>query len=234
MLTSLAGRKAIFAPLLAFGAASAAWEFERRAQQPAAPRGVVGNWSVVDDGGQALRVDGAAWSGKTDSSELAATAQRIFGAPAPQFVKNNIGEGSFPIAVVQAAQPFTNGTIRVRFKMVAGATDQNAGILFGLNPDGSYHYVRYNTKDGDVALWKYVNGAREVIAHGTAHAKLALGTWQELTVTVNGPSVKGWVVGHDSVRIEHTLPAATSGRVGLWVKRDAITHFRDFQLTAAR
>jgi hypothetical protein len=234
MLSSIVTRKAMLVSLFGFGAAAGSWEFERRAQQPAAPRGVVGAWSVVDDGGPAIRVDGAAWSGKSDSATLAANAQWIFGAPAPEFVKNNIGAGSFPIAVMQTAQPFTNGTIRVRFKMVGGASDQNAGILFGLRPDGSYHYVRYNTKDGDVALWKYVNGAREVIAHGAVHAKLALGTWQELTVTVNGPSVKGWVVGHDSVRIEHTLPAATSGKVGLWVKRDAITHFKDFRPTQAR
>jgi hypothetical protein len=136
--------------------------------------------------------------------------------------------------VVSGIKDFSNGVLRVQFKLVGGESDQTAGLAFGITPKNEYYYARYNTKDGDVALWKYVNGAREVIAHGTAHAKLALGTWQELTVTVNGPSVKGWVVGHDSVRIEHTLPAATSGRVGLWVKRDAITHFRDFQLTVAR
>jgi hypothetical protein len=234
MLTALATRKAVLVPLLAFVAGAGAWELERRAAQPAAPKGVVGNWSVVDDGGPALRVDGASWSGKTDSAALVATAQWIFGTAAPQFVKNNLGDGSFPIAVMQSAQPFTNGTLRVRFKMVGGASDQNAGILFGLGPDGSYHYVRYNTKDGDVALWKYVNGAREVITHGTKHAKLALGSWQELVVTISGTSVKGWVAGHDSVRVEHTLPSAMSGKVGLWVKRDAITHFKGFQATAAR
>lgn len=215
--------------LLAVGAAATPF-----ATQSGGPTGVVGNWSAVNDGGAALRVDGAAWSGKSDSSALAATAQWIFGTPAPQFVKNNIGDGSFPIAVMQTAQPFTNGTLAVRFKMVGGASDQNAGILFGLQPDGSYHYVRYNTKDGDVALWKYVNGAREVIKHGTTHAKLALGSWQELVVTISGTRVTGWVAGHDSVRVDHTLPSAQSGRVGLWVKRDAVTHFKEFRATPAR
>lgn len=194
--------------------------------------GVIGHWGATTDGGPALTVDGTKWSGKSNPDSLGATARRLFGAPAPDFVKNNIGEGSFPIAVHEPTASFTKGTLRVRFKMVAGASDQNAGILFGLRPDGSYHYLRYNTKDGNVALWKYVNGAREVIAHGSAHAQLALGSWQELVVRVNGASVTGWIAGQDSVRVAHTLPVPVSGRVGLWVKRDAVTAFRDYRVTA--
>lgn len=196
--------------------------------------GVIGHWSSTNDGGAALLVDGTKWAGKSSADSLSSAARHLFGAPAPDFVKNNTGEGTFPIAVHTPTASFANGTLRVKFKMVAGASDQNAGILFGLKPDGSYHYVRYNTKDGNVALWKYVNGAREVIAHGAAHAQLALGSWQELVVRVEGTKVSGWVAGQDSVRVEHTLPTAVSGRVGLWVKRDAVTAFREFGVTAAR
>ncbi len=196
--------------------------------------GVIGHWSTSNDGGPALVVDGTKWGGKSNADSLGASAQRLFGAPAPDFVKNNTGEGTFPIAVHTATSSFANGTLRVRFKMVAGASDQNAGILFGLKPDGSYHYVRYNTKDGNVALWKYVNGAREVIAHGTAHVQLPLGSWQELVMRVEGPKVSGWIAGQDSVRVEHTLPAPVTGRVGLWVKRDAVTVFREYAVTPTR
>ncbi len=196
--------------------------------------GVIGHWSAANDGGPALVVDGTKWAGKSNADSLGAAAQRLFGAPAPNFVKNNTGEGTFPIAVHAPTASFANGTLRVKFKMMAGASDQNAGILFGLKPDGSYHYVRYNTKDGNVALWRYVNGAREVIAHGTAHAQLALGSWQELVVRIEGTKVSGWVAGQDSVRVEHTLPTPVSGRVGLWVKRDAVTAFRELGVSAGR
>jgi hypothetical protein len=232
-------RRSVFAPLFIVGVAVSPFaveteETERNRRQRAGLTGVVGHWTAVDDGGAALAVDGAKWSGKSNADSLSATARRLFGAAAPDFVKNNIGDGSFPIAVHEPTATFANGTLRVRFKMVAGASDQNGGIAFGMKPDGSYLYVRYNTKDGDVALWRYVNGAREVITHGDKHAKLPLGAWQELVVTVNGTSVKGWVTGHDSVRVEHTLDAARSGRVGLWVKRDAVTTFKDYRVEPAR
>ena len=204
------------------------------ARQSGGLTGVVGNWSAVNDGGAALRVDGAAWNGLVDTTALAATARRLFGAPAPDFVKNNSGSGSFPIAVHESTPTFANGTLRVKFKLVGGASDQYAGVMFGLKPDGSYQYIRYNTKDGNVSLWKYENGARVVVKHGDVHVQLPLGTWQELVVSVAGTTARGWIAGQDSIRVEHTLTGPLSGRVGLQVKRDAVTHFRDFQLTAAR
>lgn len=206
----------------------------RARQQGVGITGLLGNWTQVDDGGNALRVDGAAWNGQADTVALAATARRIFGAPAPEFVKNNSGSASFPIAVHNATDNFTGGTVRVRFKLVGGATDQYAGLMFGLKPDGSYQYVRYNTRDGNLAFWKYVNGAREVVTHGEKHVQLPLGSWQELVVTVSGNTVTGWVAGHDSVRVEGPVAAPVSGRVGLQVKRDAVTHFKGFTVRAAR
>jgi hypothetical protein len=73
-----------------------------------------------------------------------------------------------------------------------------------------------------------VNGQREVLKHGEAHVQLPLGSWQELVVAIRGRQVRVHVSGHDSVRAEHELPAPPAGRVGLWVKRDAITAFRSF------
>jgi len=229
----------VLAPLFVLGAAISPLAFESEdSERSLLQRGgltpVIGHWSQVDDGGPAMLVDGSKWSGKSNADSLGATARRLFGAPAPDFVKNNMGDGSFPIAVHEPTASFANGTLRVRFKLVGGATDQIAGILFGLKPDGSYYYVRYNTRDDNVALWKYVNGAREVIAHGAVHVRLTLGAWHELVVQIDGPKVSGWIAGQDSIRVEHALPAAVTGRVGVWAKRDAVTGFREFGVSAGR
>jgi hypothetical protein len=215
--------------VLAAGVAAAPF-----ATQSGGLTGVFGNWSAVNDGGAAVRVDGAAWNGVTDTIALAAVARRLFGSPAPDFVKNNAGSASLPIAVHEPTPTFAGGTLRVKFKLVGGASDQYAGVMFGLKPDGSYQYIRYNTKDGNVALWKYENGARTVVKHGDVHVQLPLGSWQELVVSVTGTTARGWIAGQDSIRVEHTLSGPLSGRVGVQVKRDAITHFRDFQATPAR
>jgi hypothetical protein len=171
-------------------------------------QGVVGPWTAVVDGGAALKVDGEAWN----AAEV----------------------GPFPIATWNGATSFTDGTLRVQFKMIGGKSDQNGGIVFGLQPSGDYYFARYNTKDGNVAVWRFANGAREVLAHGEAHKQLPMNEWQELVVVVSegGRKVTGSVSGQ-GLTVEHVLPAAATGRVGVWTKRDAITVFRNFSATPA-
>ena len=167
-------------------------------------RGVIGLWSVVDDSGKALKVDGATWKGE--------------GAPAT----------AFPLAVWTGGNSFAGGTIRVRFKMVGGASDQNAGIVVGLTPEGEYHFLRYNTKDGNLAVWTYAGGERKVLTHGEHHQQLPLGSWQELVVTVQGNRISGTVTG-TKLHVEHRFDRPVTGGIGLWTKRDAVTVFRDFR-----
>lgn len=191
--------------------------------------GVVGQWSTTAD--SALTVDGAAWSGKTADSTLRRVGGSIFGATSDGLIRNGSAPGAFPIAIANGVRSFTGGTLRVQFKMIGGASDQNAGIAFNITPDGEYLYARYNTKDGDLALWRYRNGERELIVHGTGAAKLALGDWHELVVTIRGTSLSASIANNATLALKHTLDAAPSGRVGVWVKRDAVTAFRRFVAT---
>lgn len=193
---------------------------------------VNGNWATVDDSGPALRVDGAEWSGQADTAAVRSALTSLYGTADSTFVAATVGDGSFPLAVWSDTATFSSGTVRVRFRMEGGASDQNAGIVFGLRPTGEYTYVRYNTKDGDVAVWEFVNGARRLLTHGTTHEQLPLGEWHELVVTVEGATVTGTVTGRN-VSVEHTLAAPPVGRVGLWTKRDAVTAFRDFRVERA-
>jgi hypothetical protein len=190
--------------------------------------GVIGNWSAVDDGGPALKTDGSAWSGATSREQLTTAMKPFFTAVGDSLVANGTAPGAFPLAVWSGTPNFTNGTIRVQFKMIAGKDDQNAGIVFGLQPNGEYHYIRYNTKDGDVAAWRFANGDRVRIVHGTATKPLPLNTWHELVVRVQGAKVIGTVNG--SITMEHTLDKPVTGRVGVWTKRDAVTLFRNYRV----
>jgi hypothetical protein len=195
----------------------------------AMPSPVIGHWTTVTDSGAPfLVVNGERWDGRADPAVLTWWSRELFGAVSQLFVEHGEGERSYPLAVVREVPSFSEGTLRVGFRMMGGASDQNAGIVFGLQPSGDYYYARYNTKDGDVALWRYVKGQREVLRHGEAHVQLPLGTWQELVVSIQGREVRVHVVGHDSVRLMHELPGTPRGRVGLWTKRDAITAFRGF------
>jgi hypothetical protein len=166
--------------------------------------GVIGHWTHVNDGGPAIQGDGTRWDGKPESA--------------------------FPLAVRNGVSDFRSGTIKVDFRMVGGASDQNGGVVIGLQPNGDYLFVRYNTKDGNVAVWKYADGARTVLTHGHEHAQLPLDRWHELTVTVVGNRVTGAITG-TKLTVEHALEKPLTGRVGVWTKRDAITIFRDYRVT---
>lgn len=176
------------------------------AQAPALQiEAIVGHWETVTEGRETVVVaDARKW--KTDKA-----------ATVP-----------FPLAAVRSVKDFTGGTLSVKFKMIAGESDQIAGIAFGITPKAEYYYGRYNTKDGNLALWRFENGERKRLLDGTEHLKLALNEWHELKIDVRGTRVV--VSVNDKLRLEHTLPAPVSGRVGFYTKRDSVTAFKDFRI----
>ena len=175
---------------------------------------------------QVLTIDGAAKPKAPDAD----AARTLFGDKSAGFVAALAAPGAFPLAVARDIKTFPAGTLEVSFKLVSGATDQTAGIVFGLQPDGSYTYARYNTKDGNVAVWKFENGERTVLQHGEVHEQLPLNQWHTLQVSVTGAVVSAAVKG-SALAVRHTLPAPVEGRVGVWTKTDSVTSFKDFATT---
>jgi hypothetical protein len=172
------------------------------AQQPLAVDPIIGHWETVTENGETVVIaDARKW--QTEKADV-----------------------PFPIAAVRGVTRFTEGVLSVKFKLVGGESDQIAGIVFGLSPAGEYYYARYNTKDGNVALWRFENGARKRLVDGTEHLQLPLDTWHELKVDVRGTRVTAVV--NNAIRVEGTIPAPASGRVGFYTKRDSVTAFKAF------
>ncbi len=195
----------VFAPFLAsMGAEAFETQDERRSRH--AVRAVVGDWKTGTDGSDpTVLVDGE--------------------SKGP-----GVSDGPFSLGVLTDVPRFTDGVLRTRFKLVAGATDQTAGLVFDLKESGAYLFVRYNTREGNVALWQFANGERTRVAGGAEKVQLPLGVWHELTVTIAGRRVTGVV--NDSLRLEHELPSAVDGGIGFWTKRDSVTEFKDIRVQA--
>ena len=193
--------------------------------------GIVGHWTDTTIGTPAILVNGESWSGESSREALDSASRRLFNEASDTFLANMTSPTAFPLAIAEDILAFNSGTLRTGFNLVGGKSDQNAGVVFGLAPSGEYHYVRYNTKDGNVALWRYRNGEREVVKHGDVHKQLPLGEWHELVVEIHGPEVRGYVASDTTISVVHTLDSAPVGRVGVWVKRDALTAFRSFVAT---
>lgn len=216
--------------VLALGFELSASSVSAQARPAATLTPVIGSWITIDDGGPTFKVDGGLWDGTSDRARLESLSNSFFPQSHIGFVTHGTAPGAFPMAVARTAGLLTSGTLSVEFKLLGGASDQNAGIIFGLRPNGDYHFVRYNTKDGNVAVWEYINGERKVLAHGAVHKQLAMNTWHELIVTLRNGVVQGMVVGTD-MSVEHKLQASIPGRVGVWAKRDAISAFKNFRAT---
>ena len=161
------------------------------------------------------------WETTTESGDIVVTADA-------RKWKTGKADAPYPLAAVRGIENFSEGVLSVKFKLIAGESDQIAGIAFGISPRAEYYYGRYNTKDGNSALWRFENGARRRLLDGREHEQLPLDTWHDLRVEVRGTRVITTVNGR--LRIEHTLPAPVSGRVGFYAKRDSVTAFKDFRI----
>jgi hypothetical protein len=194
--------------------------------------GVVGHWlEEIDGETPVIRVDGRPGH-VAPAAEIEKISTSLFGRVEPGFVANATAPGAFSLAVLPRPASFSEGTYRARFRLVSGATDQTAGLVFDLRPNGEYLYARYNTKDGNVALWRFANGTREVIAHGEAHLQLPLGAWHEIAIAITGTRLVATVNG--TLRFEQVLPRRAEGRIGFWTKRDSVTMFKDVRVANAK
>ena len=172
--------------------------------RPLAVDPTIGHWETVQDAGETIVIaDARKW--KTEP------------AAAP-----------FPLALIRDVNDFRSGVLAVKFKLIGGESDQIAGLAFGITPQSDYYYARYNTKDGNVALWRFEGSERRRLVDGSEHLQLPLNSWQDLRVEVRGVKVIASVAG--KLRIEHTLPAPVSGRVGFYTKRDSVTAFKAFSV----
>lgn len=186
---------------------------------------LVGHWQEGPDG--LITGDATGWDGQP-RADASSAAERLFGVMAPALRDNLSASGAFPIAVSNTVPQFSGGTLSVEFNLIGGESDQIAGLVFNLRPTGEYLYVRYNTRDDDIALWRFANGARENIAHGVGTRRLPLETWHSLTASLDGTQLTAVAAG--DLRLDYTLDAPVEGRVGVWTKRDSITAFRNLQL----
>lgn len=190
---------------------------------------MVGTWKTgTEDDRTTVTIQGTTGASAVDE----AAAGSLFGAEAPRLLASVGVQPAFPLAVARDVPDFRNGTLRVQFKLLQGTDDRSGGIVFNLQPDGTYNFARYNTKDGNVAIWKFENGARSVLAHGEEHQQLPNGVWQTLVVTIAGNDVTAVV--NNRLRVRHTLEQPVSGRIGLWAKPDVVTAFSGLRATPIR
>jgi len=224
---------------------------------PATFEPMMGSWVVAQDGAdKVIKVDGAAYKLSQDSPTrmLLENARKFYGTSNEELMDNAKQFAVFPIAVLRGVDSFSNGTISVKFKTVAGDADRASGILFNVKPNGDWLCIRYNDTEHNVALWEFHNGVRrrvasardQVLTDPTDRAK-----WHDLAIAANGAQLTTSLDGR--VILEYTLGSApgpgrnsaapnpelfpannpvlqppVNGKVGLWSKTDSTSYFKDY------
>jgi len=191
---------------------------------------VVGNWSIVEDGGKrVLGVDGRSWLRGQPAGSLAEKARAIYGSRNEEFIDNVKAWAYFPYAVARDISDFHDGDISIRFKIVAGQLDQCAGILFNLKPNGDYLTVRFNGMEDNVVLWTFNKGVRKFVKKGSENVPLARNQWHSLQISVHGTNLRASLNGKHL--LDYTLAEPVSGKVGVWAKTDSVSYFDDYTVT---
>jgi hypothetical protein len=191
---------------------------------------VVGNWSIVDDGGKrVLGVDGRSWLRGQPAGSLAEAARTIYGSRNEEFIESVKAWAYFPYAVARDIDDFHDGDISIRFKIVAGQLDQCAGILFNLKSNGDYLTVRFNGMEDNVVLWTFNKGVRKFVKKGLENVPLARNQWHTLQISVHGTNLQASLNGKHL--LDYTLAEPVSGKVGVWSKTDSVSYFDDYTVT---
>jgi len=229
---------------------------EQVGRPPATFEPMVGTWIVTGDGpDKVIMVDGRPWVASKDNPTklLVQSARRLYGTSNEELMDNAKQFAYFPVAVLRSVDTFSNGTISVKFKTIAGDADRASGILFNVKPNGDWLAVRYNDTENNVALWEFHNGIRRNIRFSDRTKKFMLdrSAWHELKMTVDGAAFKAWLDG--DVALEYTLGSApapgrggappnpdllpvnnpvlrppVNGKIGLWAKTDSTSYFKDY------
>lgn len=189
--------------------------------------GIVGNWTVTKDGAKnVLMVDGREWKRGQPAGGLADKARLIYGSKHEEFIDNVKAFAYFPYAVAQGVEDFHDGEIEMRFKLMEGALDQCAGILFNLKTNGDYLTVRFNAKEDNLVLWIFKQGKRSFVKKGVEDMPLQMKQWYTMKIAVHGTKLEGWLNGKHL--LDYTLAEPVSGRMGVWSKTDSVSLFDDY------
>jgi len=200
---------------------------ERVGGEPTRFLSVVGDWSIVTDGSEkVLLVDGRQWKKGQPAGGLADKARAIYGSRHEEFIDNVKAFAYFPYAVAKEIDDFHDGEISVRFKLLGGALDQCAGILFNLKPNGDYLAVRFNGKEDNLVLWTFDKGKRSFVKKGVKDVHIPFKEWHTMKIAVHGTQLEGYLDGEKL--LDYTLAAPVAGKVGVWSKTDSISELADF------
>jgi len=134
----------------------------------------------------------AGWSATQTGSGTAKWAvEKDDSAPSKPNVLKQSGQATFPVCVKNDTN-LKDGFVEVKFKPVAGKEDQAGGVIWRAKDSNNYYIARANALEGNVVLYKTVNGKRsplDIVGRKGGYGvkePVASGQWHTLRVEFAG------------------------------------------------
>jgi hypothetical protein len=113
----------------------------------------------------------------------------------------------------------------VEFKAVKGKLDQGGGIVWRYQDANNYYLARMNPLEDNFRVYKVIDGKRTQFEN--FEIKVPAGEWHTLKIKQEGEHIECFLDGKKC--LDHKDDSITkAGKVGLWTKADAHTHFDNF------
>jgi hypothetical protein len=118
--------------------------------------------------------------------------------------------------------------LRVAFKAVAGDKDQGGGFVWRYQDANNYYVARFNPLEDNYRLYHVVAGKRTQLVT-KEEIKIPTGTWHTLAIKHIGDKIECSFDGKKHLEATDAT-IQKPGKVGLWTKADAQTHFDNLQV----
>jgi hypothetical protein len=161
-------------------------------------------WKVVED--------------KTAPSKSGYALAQLAGSPS----------SLFNVCVLEDSN-YKDVELSVAFKAISGKRDQGGGFVWRYQDNNNYYVCRMNPLEDNYRVYKVVSGKRSA-EFQDADAKVPLNTWHTLKVTMVGDHIECFLDGKKYLDVKDAS-ITQPGKVGLWSKADAQSHFDEFKVS---
>jgi len=129
----------------------------------------------------------------------------------------------FPMLIYDG-ETFKDFKLTARFKIVSGATEQMAGVVFRFQNTSNFYVIRASALGHNLRYYKVVNGVRA--SPIGPPMDISVGVWHTLAVQCLGNQILCWLDGNLAMPPlnDNTF---TAGKIGFWTKSDSVSYFGD-------
>jgi Domain of Unknown Function (DUF1080) len=133
----------------------------------------------------------------------------------------------FPM-LIYGKETFKDFTLTTRFKILSGALEQMAGVVFRFQNESNFYVVRVSALGHNLRFYKVQDGLRGNLIGPSLN--ISAGVWYSLTIHCEGNQITCWLDDHLVMPPLHD-DSFDSGKIGFWTKSDSLTHFGDTTIT---